>query len=527
MGKDYIAPPDLSAEAGFTVMNPQESVNNFLSNSISAANNSRTNFQSGINQAIAAANSARIAEQNRQNALTLQTQRAAAQAERLRIADDLKFQSQFKSLDNFTKILSDTKDLPPEARRAVLEFYDKGATRYNKDFNILGDTTSPTQPQPQPTGTELTPEDLAIATPPINSTDSGQPIQAGLAADTYIPEPQAPTQQGNSLIDSLVKANELSYAAKQADDRAKIYEGQGVANIVDTKTRVIPEFADKYGRTDEERAYLKSINNQISTTAKGQELWNKGKDAFDANAANLDLARTNTKRLIDVYKKMQARGLTISDSGTSMLRAVQSKGLGSDSSSGVIYDEKIKAETLIPEDVELSRELYGALSSLEPSFISINRQLGNVGTQTENDFTRAFKLIFAPGLTDPDSLIRNAEDGFGFLNAGIVTSGIKYGNEQAAREAMFELNKKNLVLNAAGRAIPGDPFRNQPISTQAPAVQQPSIVQQPVAQIAAPKPSSVVGGSSNFNAAFQEWKPSSGSNTSQKVDVNAFLRNLR
>jgi hypothetical protein len=52
-------------------------------------------------------------------------------------------------------------------------------------------------------------------------------------------------------------------------------------------------------------------------------------------------------------------------------------------------------------------------------------------------------------------------------------------------------------------------------------------VQQPIAQIAAPKPSSVGGGSSNFNAAFQEWKPSSGSNNSQKVDVNAFLRNLR
>jgi hypothetical protein len=75
--------------------------------------------------------------------------------------------------------------------------------------------------------------------------------------------------------------------------------------------------------------------------------------------------------------------------------------------------------------------------------------------------------------------------------ASNVKNGVKYGNERAASNAMIELNNRNLVLNAAGRAIPGDPFRNQPISTQAPAVQQPSIVQQPVAQIAAPKPSSV------------------------------------
>jgi hypothetical protein len=495
MGKDYIAPPDLSAEAGFTVMNPQESVNNYLSNSISAANNSRSNFQSGINQAIAAANSSRIAEQNRQNALVLQQQRAASQAERLKLAEDLKFQGQFKSLDNFTKLLSDSKDLPADVQQSLLQNYGKWAAKLNPDFNLVGDTTSPTQPV-QPTGTELTPEDLAITTQePINNGDSGQPAQLGAAANVYMPEPQAPMQQGNSIMDSLYnaaverdKVRKLEQQAKEYDTREKAIADQGRAGIVDVIDKVIPEFADKYGRTDEERAYLKSISNDIDTTPEGQKLWSKGKDAFNASESNIDSATQNTKRLLDVYKKMKVRGLTISDSGSSMLKTILGKGVGSASSSGVNYDEKIKAEALIPEDVELSRELYAALSSLEPSFISINRQLGNVGTQTENDFSRAFKLIFAPGITNPDALIRNAEDGFGFLNAGVVKNGIKYGNERAASNAMIELNNRNLVLNAAGRAIPGDPFRNQPVSTQAPTVQQPSIMQQPLAQSAAPKP---------------------------------------
>jgi hypothetical protein len=501
MGKDYIAPQDLSAEAGFTVMNPQESVNNFLSNSISQANNSRTSFQSGINQAIAAANSARIAEQNRQNALTLQTQRAAAQADRLKIADQIKRKSEYEDVGNTVKLYDDLikSGMPAaQAMQAVQARASLGQNIVGKDSpvydfysNLVGKGQSA---QPQPTGTELTPEDLAIATPPINSADSGQPIQAGLAADTYMPEPQAPMQAPNPLLEAFTmaeKAKKAEQQAKRYDTREKAIADQGRVGIVDVIDKTIPEFADKYGRTDEERAYLKSISNDIDLTPEGQKLWSRGKDAFNASESNIDSATQNTKRLLDVYKKMQARGLTISSSGAALLQQLQNKALSSEDATGTAYGEKIKAEVLIPEDGELSRELYAALSSLEPSFISINRQLGNVGTQTENDFSRAFKLIFAPGLTNPDALIRNAEDGFGFLNAGVVKNGVKYGNERAASNAMIELNNRNLVLNAAGRAIPGDPFRNQPISTQAPSVQQPSIVQQPAAQIAAPKPSSV------------------------------------
>jgi|694.fasta_scaffold00993_53 hypothetical protein len=499
MGKDYIAPPDLSAEAGFTVMNPQESVNNFLSNSISAANNSRTNFQSGINQAIAAANSARIAEQNRQNALTLQTQRAAAQADRLKIADQIKRKFEYEDINNFVNFKQDLlkSGMSPEQAEAStkalantrLMYLDEGSPAYNLYSKYVGQTS---QPQ-QPSNTELTPEDLAITGGA--TVDNTQPMQAGAVAQEYVPEPQAPS------VDFLAQdreAQKIAQGALQAEQRAKIYdtdakavEAQGRLGIQEVKDKKIDEFADMYARNDVERSFIRSIKNDISLTAEGQKNWEKGRDSFNASEDNITDATQKTKQLIDVYKKMQARGLTISDSGTSMLRAVQGKALSNDSSSGTIYDEKIKAETLIPEDVELSRELYGVLSSLEPNFISINRALGNVGTQTENDFTRALKLVFSPGLTDPQSLIKNAEDGFGFLMASNVKNGVKYGNERAASNAMIELNNRNLVLNAAGRAIPGDPFRNQPISTQAPAVQQPSIVQQPVAQIAAPKPSSV------------------------------------
>jgi hypothetical protein len=499
MGKDYIAPPDLSAEAGFTVMNPQESVNNFLSNSISAANNSRSNFQSGINQAIAAANSSRIAEQNRQNALVLQQQRAASQADRLKIADQIKRKSEYEDVGNTVKLYDDLikSGMPAaQAMQAVEARATLGKSIVGEDspvYDFYSRLTGGGQvAQPQPTGTELTPEDLAITTQePINNVDSGQPAQLGAAANVYMPEPQAPMQAPSPLFEAFTRAENAKKAEQQAkmyDTREKAVADQGRAGIVDVIDKVIPEFADKYGRTDEERAYLKSISNDIDTTPEGQKLWSKGKDAFNASESNIDSATQNTKRLLDVYKKMKVRGLTISDSGSSMLKTILGKGVGSASSSGVNYDEKIKAEALIPEDVELSRELYAALSSLEPSFISINRQLGNVGTQTENDFSRAFKLIFAPGITNPDALIRNAEDGFGFLNAGVVKNGIKYGNERAASNAMIELNNRNLVLNAAGRAIPGDPFRNQPVSTQAPTVQQPSIMQQPPAQSVAPKP---------------------------------------
>lgn len=502
MGKDYIAPQDLSAEAGFTVMNPQESVNNLLSNSISAANNSRTNFQSGINQAIAAANSARIAEQNRQNALLLQQQRAAAQADRLKIADQIKRKSEYEDVGNTVKLYDDLVKSGMPASQAMQAIQARASVGqrivgadspvYGFYSGLVGDGQST---QPQPTGTELTPEDLAVTTQePINNVDNGQPVQLGAAANVYMPEPQAPMQAPNPMFEAFTRAENAKKAEQQAkmyDTREKAVADQGRVGIVDVIDKVIPEFADKYGRNDEERAYLRSLKNDIDLTPEGQKLWSKGKESFNASEDNITDATKKTKQLIQVYKKMQARGLTISDSGTAMLRAIQGKALSNDSSSGTIYDEKIKAETLIPEDVELSRELYGVLSSLEPNFISINRALGNVGTQTENDFTRALKLVFSPGLTDPQSLIKNAEDGFGFLMAGNVKNGVKYGNERAASNAMIELNNKGLVLNAAGRAVKdmsGETFSSQPASTQAPTVQQPSIMQQPPAQSAAPKP---------------------------------------
>ena len=485
MGKDYIAPQDLSAEAGFTVMNPQESVNNFLNNSISAANNSRTNFQSGINQAIAAANSSRIAEQNRQNALVLQQKRAAAQAERLKLVEDLKFQGQFKSLDNFTSVLNNIKDLPPEAQRSILETYGKGAGKFNKDFNPLGDTMSPTQPV-QPTGTELTPEDLAI-TPqqPINgvANDQTQPIQAGLIADTSMSEPQAPMQQGGSIIDSLVNAGKLSYEAKQAEQRSKIYDSAdkqasniGLEALVETKQKTIPEFAETYGRTDEERAYIRKIGDSIDQSDTGRKEWSKAKEKYVSSSTAMQSAVDETDNFVKLLKELEAKNGGLSDTGRKLLNSMVTKvGSDSGSASGESLFNSLKAEGLINiKDEALAAKLFSSLSSLESKFTSINKNaLGNVGTQTENDFVRGMKLVLADGLTNPKYLASHAEKGYAYMNTELLRQDLRYGISGAS-DYIKNLDAKGYLLSSRG--VPYKPESDT--LAPSPTVQQPAAVKQ-------------------------------------------------
>lgn len=490
MGKDYIAPQDLSAEAGFTVMNPQESVNNLLSNSISAANNSRTNFQSGINQAIAAANSARIAEQNRQNALVLQQQRAAAQADRLKIADQIKRKSEYEDVGNTVKLYDDLvkSGMPAaQAMQAVEARATLGKSIVGEDspvYDFYSKLTSGGQlTQPQPTGTELTPEDLAVTTQePINNVDNGQPAQLGAAANVYMPEPQAPMQAPNPMFEAFTRAEN----AKKAEQRSKIYDSAdkqasniGLEALLETKQKIIPEFAETYGRTDEERAYIRKIGDSIDQSDTGRKEWSKAKEKYVSSSTAMQSAVDETDNFIKLLKELEAKNGGLSDTGRKLLNSMVTKvGSDSGSASGESLFNSLKAEGLINiKDEALAAKLFSSLSSLESKFTSINKNaLGNVGTQTENDFVRGMKLVLADGLTDPKYLASHAEKGYAYMNTELLRQDLRYGISGAS-DYIKNLDAKGYLLSSRG--VPYKPESDT--LAPAPTVQQP----------AAPKPSSV------------------------------------
>lgn len=453
---------NLDQQASFQVRDPNQAAASLLGNQVSLTNNKRSNFQSGVNNAIAQAAGNLRNQRAQEGAMQRELAREQAaedltrQRAQMTLQNDLTLQ-QFKQRDEASNIAS---------------FLDIGGKLSESVTagNLTPQMATQMQNQELVRRLQLNPENQQFRNMArMTFGEAGAPLEeeqldALIAGDTALIESSQTEaiQSQLNLKRQKAVAEAVDAQNKAGSSTVALKQQQQILGAPDR----IEEFSQQLATDSVEAEVFSSIAEDVklaTSTDTGAKEYAKDQVEYLKPGGKELLLTTITvgEDMQKTLKEIKKAGGTIRGFSTGFMQAMTSKMLGGDGEGAIALVNKQLEEGFVEDQgtlsderaKELSTKLFADYKKLLGPYTSINRNVfNNVGTQTEGDFDRGIGFFFPLG-GSADAALDNLENAIGVFEGITIKSDLYYGREQPAAKLFADFKSKGYTFDERGTVI--------------------------------------------------------------------------
>jgi hypothetical protein len=458
---------NLNQQASFEVRDPSQAAANLLQSQVALTNNERTNFQTGINNAITQAAANMRNQQNNQAEMIRQMEKQAFDRQQAVAAEDRLFKRNYQTETDLNKFMENV------VTTGIKAGYNKEQIRDTLRAGVAEFTNfTPNEllrKRAQEVLSSLEVEDIQ-ADPlkqetSFNVDPTAGAIQGGVSA----------IQREPDLVDSI--SGQVNQALRL--ENLKIKEAENKLGIVSPEILEAKQAltdgtfaaleAEGVNITDKELQLYKNIeaDRVKSSTGEASTKFAERSDQYsNVVSRKLKELRVDIKTMHSSLKEADKLGVRINPNAAKEVRAFLSRVGGTESTGITEWADALRAANIfdfrgarnpdgtplsLEQQQEIKNSFITGLNQLESAGAYLAKQGGETGTLTNQDILRAMKSYISTS-GDYKEFLDNMERGLVKLDANMAIEGYLY--EDMAdfhhwRKALFEEGYK---LNESGIA---------------------------------------------------------------------------